>query len=86
MSPPTGYSNFLQRSFEKKRKETNDVLLIYCLIQLQINMSVTFNVCLFVEDLNEKLCHKTLGQLSTLFYYVIKRFSNYQILHINLPH
>ena len=55
MSPPTGYSNFLQRSFEKKRKETNDVLLIYCLIQLQINMSVTSNVCLFLENLDEKL-------------------------------
>ena len=52
MSPPTGYSNFLQRSFERKRKETNDVLLIYCLIQLQINLSV--NLCLFLENLNEK--------------------------------
>ena len=80
MSPPTGYSNFLQRSFEKKRRETNDVLLIYCPIQVQINMSLTSVSSYRPREL------KTLGQLSTLFYYVNKRFSNYQILHINLPH
>lgn len=86
MSPPTGYSNFLQRSFEKKKEEETNKRRITDLLPDTVADKTVCNFCHFLVNLNEKCCLKTLSQLSTLFFNVNKLFRNYQILYINFPH